>query len=725
MKHLNNLFWGICTGLMIMTIGCKPKDVLETTGTLSGRVTEAGTDTPMANALVTLTGQSYTTGPDGTYLFSDLPEDEYSIEVSLAGYKTEKKQYTVRAGKETKADFSLQPVYSAVQVSTQSLDFGTTLDILTFEIIKPESASSVEWEVAKQANTNWLTFSEVSGRLRTPRVTITVFLNRNELTDEKVYTTEIIVKTKNGGATRIRVSAQKKGAIMSADPTSLDFGTSESEKTLLIKNPAEEGTINFKAKGTESWLSLENAEGTISDTDVATVKVRISRFNLSAGAYNGTIIISSNRNTVTVPINMQVLGKQRPEAGNIQSAEIKHTSFSVSAYISSVGSSAVTSYGFCWSKDNTQPTTADNKNNLGGTSVPKSFNSTITGLLPKTTYYVRAYAINEEGVSYSAPLQVVTLTPPTYPVVRTLSPVKVQHNMATIKASIDDLGDGYVTSYGFCYSTTNPNPTPSDQSMSIGSTTNQGEFEGDIIGLNEKTKYFVRAYATNSLGTAYGGSIEIMTPTAPPLLVAGLLAYYTFDSQNCNDALGEEDFHGIVQGQGNEMSFVKDTPTNDGYALKGSDGGKWYKILRAPDKNQTEITYSIWIKTKDTNARWFYALGEYKYNSEYYSSFRGLGFNNGYALCGWDNGPYAFSTQLHTLLLDGGWHHLAMTLKSGENIVYIDGRYIETGKGWWYSKLYNHAIARLGAYNGIMDNLRIYNRILTQDEIRQIYRAKQ
>lgn len=723
MKQLNKFFLGILACLML-AIGCKPIDALDTTGVLSGRVTESGTNTPLANAIVSITGQTYTTGADGTYLFSDLPEDEYSVQVSLSGYKTEKKQYSVRAGKETKADFSLEPIYSGVQVSTQSLDFGTTLDVLTFEIIKPDRSTSIEWEIVGQANANWIGFSEVSGKLKAPRATITVYLNRNELTEDKVYTTEIIVKTKNGGATRIRVSAQKKGAILSADPTSLDFGSAESEKTLLIKNLAEEGTINFKAKGTESWITLENGEATISNTDVATIKVRVSRLNLSAGAYNGSIIISSNRNTVTVPVSMQVLGKQRPEVGNMQSSEIRHTSFNVSAYIASVGSAAVTSYGFCWSKDKTQPTTADNKNNLGGSSVAKSFNSTITGLLPKTTYYVRAYAINEEGVSYSDPLQIETLAPPTYPVVRTLAPVKVQYNMATIKGSIDDLGDGYVTSYGFCYSTSNPNPTLSDKSMSIGSTTNQGEFEGDITELKEKTKYFVRAYATNSLGTAYGGSIEITTPVAPPLLVGGLLAYYTFDNQNCDDALGEEDHHGIIQGQGNDMSFVKDTPTSSGYALKGSDGGKWYKILRAPDKNQGEVTFSLWIKTKDTNSRWFYCIGE-KENLGVNGGNRGIRFVEGKAMVLRYYRWYGFSTELHTILLDGRWHHLVITLKSGQNTLYVDGRYIETGDLSWDSSFYSANNATLGSFNGLIDNLRIYNRVLTQDEVKELYRAKQ
>lgn len=65
--------------------------------------------------------------------------------------------------------------------------------------------------------------------------------------------------------------------------------------------------------------------------------------------------------------------------------------------ISSDGASNVTSRGICWST-NTNPTTADSKTSDGtGTG---TFISNLTGLLPNTTYYVRAYATNSVGTAY-------------------------------------------------------------------------------------------------------------------------------------------------------------------------------------------------------------------------------------------------------------------------------------------------------------------------------------
>lgn len=709
---------------VLLFASCEEPIILETKGTLSGKVTEAGTRTPLENALVSITGKSFTTGADGTFKFDNLPEGDYTVEVSHLGYTSEKKQYSVMAGKETIADFSLYPEYIDISVSTSSLEFGTTLDKLTFEIIKPDRSANIDWYLEKQTNATWLSFSETAGTMTTPKITVTVYLLRDELTEDKLYTTEVIIKVKNGGSATIKISAQRKSVQLTADPASLDFGTAESEKTILLKNATQEGVINYKASGTESWIALKNAEGTITDTDVATLKVIVNRANLSAGGFSGSVIITSNKNTVTVPISMQVLGQQRPDIGSLQCSQIKHSSFEVSAYISYVGSAAVTAYGFCWSSSNTQPTIADNKNNLGGTTVAKSINTIITGLTPQTKYYVRAYATNEVGTSYSDPVTVETLQAPTYAVVKTLNAVKVEHNSAVIKGSIDDLGDGYVTSYGFCYSTTNPNPTIADGSNSLGSTTRKGEFEGEVTGLQPKTKYFVRAYATNSVGTAYGGSITITTTAQPPVVTSGLLAYYTFDDQNCDDYFGEINYCGIIQGSGNVITFVEDTPSSEGYALKGSNGGQQYLLTVAPDYNQSTVTYSVWIKTKATTSKYVYC----QYYSDKYA--RGIWFNNGQLgiapyNTSWSEW-YHYSVGLEGLLLDGKWHHLAVIWKSGNNSIYIDGRYISSwAKEWSYSYWYQGKVGYMGRLDGLMDNLRIYNRKLGEEEIKEIYNAKQ
>ncbi|GAJ22232.1 unnamed protein product, partial [marine sediment metagenome] len=70
--------------------------------------------------------------------------------------------------------------------------------------------------------------------------------------------------------------------------------------------------------------------------------------------------------------------------------------------VTSLGETSCTQHGHCWSTS-PGPTIANNKTQLGAVaSVPHVFESSLTGLLLYTTYYVRAYATDGGGTVYSS-----------------------------------------------------------------------------------------------------------------------------------------------------------------------------------------------------------------------------------------------------------------------------------------------------------------------------------
>lgn len=87
------------------------------------------------------------------------------------------------------------------------------------------------------------------------------------------------------------------------------------------------------------------------------------------------------------------------------------------------------------------------------------------------------------------------------PTVSTVSVSDITTNSATSGGNVTDDGNATVTSRGVCWSTSH-NPTVSDSYTTDGSGT--GSFPSSITGLTANTTYYVRAYATNSQGTAYG-----------------------------------------------------------------------------------------------------------------------------------------------------------------------------------------------------------------------------
>jgi len=84
-------------------------------------------------------------------------------------------------------------------------------------------------------------------------------------------------------------------------------------------------------------------------------------------------------------------------------------------------------------------------------------------------------------------------------------------NSADFSCEVTFSGAAKVTAKGVCWSTT-PNPTTSNSKTTNG--TGVGTYTSHITGLSPNTTYYVRAYATNSQGTAYGEQRTFRTLTA-------------------------------------------------------------------------------------------------------------------------------------------------------------------------------------------------------------------
>ncbi|NLA15113.1 MAG: hypothetical protein GX877_01060 [Bacteroidales bacterium] len=205
-----------------------------------------------------------------------------------------------------------------------------------------------------------------------------------------------------------------------------------------------------------------------------------------------------------VPQESPNTGKPKVTTGQI--TDITTTTATCSGNVTAVGVNNVTARGVCWSTSE-DPTTVGSKTE-DGTGLGE-YTSSITDLTPNTTYYVRAYATNSEGTAYGEQIKFKTskvqAIPPT---VTTGEITNITTTTATCSGNVTADGGAFVTTRGVCWSTSQ-NPTTSNSKTTDGTGT--GTFTCNLTDLAPNTIYYVRAYATNSEGIAYGVQREFFT----------------------------------------------------------------------------------------------------------------------------------------------------------------------------------------------------------------------
>lgn len=185
----------------------------------------------------------------------------------------------------------------------------------------------------------------------------------------------------------------------------------------------------------------------------------------------------------------------------------------------------VTARGFCYSTSQ-YPTIEDEHTTVG--KGLGEFKSNITKLEYGTTYYVRAYATNATATTYGE--QIVVKTLDGLPTVTTAEVTNVGSVKATCGGNVTDDGTLTVTARGVCYGT---NQYPTTEGLHTTNGKGIGEFTSNITGLNDKTTYYVRAYATTAAGTSYGEQKTFRTENGIPVVLLSEVGEPTANSVVC------------------------------------------------------------------------------------------------------------------------------------------------------------------------------------------------
>jgi hypothetical protein len=215
---------------------------------------------------------------------------------------------------------------------------------------------------------------------------------------------------------------------------------------------------------------------------------------------------------------------------------------------------------------------------------------------------------------------------------------------------------------------------------------------------------------------------DIRTFTTPPSSAPpkdGLVAYWPF-SATADDESGNSN-NGTISG----VTLAQDRFGNDRSAFSFNGADNFIQVPHNALFNSEALTLSLWLKSSSLHYTPLLFKGNSNSSSWQYSLMKSS--DTIFAKAYQPNGStYSIAT---TTISPNLWHNITATIENlGAVTIYVDGKLAAKStstSGTWQlnggSDLYfGKALGSAGAYAGILDDIRIYNRILAPEEIAAI-----
>ena len=366
-------------------------------------------------------------------------------------------------------------------------------------------------------------------------------------------------------------------------------------------------------------------------------------------------------------------------------------------------------YGFSALPGGTSSSSGTGYGNIGNNGLWwSSYNSYYRALTNNNPNVLRFYSYSSSASGYSVRCLADTFIVQGLTILSTDTVSSISHTTAISGGSIIDSGGTSISAYGVCWNTTGM-PTLLDSTTVDGS--GMGGYVSYLSGLMPNTTYFVRAYATNGIGTSYGNEIQFTTLPDPISLIVCGNSVSDYDGNVYNVVLigtqcwMKENLKTTSDALGNSITrycYNNETDSCEVY------GGlyDWYTMMNGATSSNTVpsgvqgICPTGWHIPSDEEYKILEGSvdSQYDYPDSEWDEYGWRGFDVGTNLrstSGWSannngNDTYGFSA------LPGGYRHGSSYLLGSQGLWWSSTQYTSTNA--WQRTLSTNQIYR-GSFN--------------------------